>query len=144
MGGVEIYTKDLGFDYTPSTSTYEITGTAGINIGGITSQNNGVNAPGTNSLSITFGGPIDPEGILIQGGQLVSLDAEINASFWIDDLVQIKATNLEFAYESNYNNDGALRVPDGRRRRRRAALQYRQRHGDLRLHHRRPGAGHLQ
>ena len=106
VGGVEIYTKDLGFDYTPSTSTYEITGTAGINVGGITSQNNGVNAPGTDSLSITFGGPIDPAGILIQGGQLVSLDAEINASFWIDDLVQIKATNLEFAYESNYNKTG--------------------------------------
>ena len=106
VGGVEIYTKDLGFDYTPSTSTYEITGTAGINVGGITSQNNGVNAPGTNSLSITFGGPIDPAGILIQAGQLVSLDAEINASFWIDDLVQIKATNLEFAYESNYNKTG--------------------------------------
>ncbi len=106
VGGVQIYTKDLGFDYTPSTSTYEITGTAGINVGGITSQNNGVNAPGTNSLSITFGGPLDPAGILIQNGQLTSLDAEINASFWIDDLVQIKATNLEFAYESNYNKTG--------------------------------------
>ncbi len=98
----------LQFDYTAASGTnlqtFQVTGTAGITLGGITSGSSG-NTPGTDSFYVTFGGPLDPQGILVQGGNLVSLDATINSSFWVDG-VNIVAKGLEFAYFANLNNSG--------------------------------------
>ncbi len=105
VDGLTFYTKDLDFDYTAYTQTFQLTGTAGVIIGGI-SNGSGGSSPGADSFSVTFGGPIDREGILVQNGTLESLDATINASFWVNG-VEIYANNLEFAYLADDPATGA-------------------------------------
>jgi hypothetical protein len=102
VDGLTFFTQQLEFDYTANPQTFQILGTAGITIGGISSSSGG-NVPGGDSFSVTFGGPLDPEGILIQNGTLESLDATINATFWVDG-VEIYAKNLEFAYLASDSN----------------------------------------
>ena len=105
VDGLTFYTQNLEFDYTANPQTFQLTGTAGVIIGGISSSDSSSD-PGADSFSVTFGGPKDSEGILITNGTLISLDATINASFWVDG-VEIYAKNLEFAYLSYDSATGA-------------------------------------
>ena len=94
VADVQINATNLEFDYVAATDTFSMAGTVGVQVKGIGDE-----------LSATFGDqkanpktdPADYYGLVIQNGQLQSLNLFINAQFNIDS-VQFTATNLDFDY----------------------------------------------
>ena len=90
VGGVSVFADDLRFSYVALTSTFTMTGTAGMSVSGITSGRS------DNSLSVTFGHGNQP-GIVISNGALQRLDVTVNAEFEVQ-AVSFKADDLRFTY----------------------------------------------
>ena len=99
VADVEIDVTNLEFDYVTATSTFSMAGTVGVTIQGIGDE-----------LSATFGDaqanpqtdPADYYGLIVQNGQLRSLNLFINAKFYVD-AVEFYATNLDFDYVTATN-----------------------------------------
>ncbi|MEI8194872.1 MAG: MBG domain-containing protein, partial [Phycisphaerae bacterium] len=84
VGGLTITTKDLELSYAAATSTFAMTGTAGV---AITKLGN---------LNVTFGHGTTP-GLVVTSGALVSLDMTVNSSLTVSS-VTITATDLQLTY----------------------------------------------
>ena len=93
VAAVKFEATDLNFDYVAKTDTFSMAGTVGVTVGGF------------DGLSVTFGDanadPItdraDHYGLIIQAGQLQSLNMFINAEFKVGTVI-VSATNLNFDY----------------------------------------------
>ena len=104
VSDVDFDATNLTFDYVAGTdgsaSSFSMTGTVGVTVGGI------------DNLSVTFGdptanpltNPADYYGLIIQGGSLVSLNMTINTKFDVDS-VEFDATNLNFDYVAAVNGN---------------------------------------
>jgi hypothetical protein len=89
VGPATFGTKNLEFSYVVATDTFQLTGTAFVNIGGI----QGVPGHEGNELDVTFAN----NGMVITNGALVSVDVALNSSFMVGTAT-ITTNNLEFSY----------------------------------------------
>ena len=94
VGPATFGTKNLEFSYVVATDTFQLTGTAFVNIGGI----QGVPGQGGNQVNVTFAN----NGLVITNGALVSVDVAVNSSFKVGPAT-ITATNLDFSYVGSTN-----------------------------------------
>ena len=85
VGPVTISTNDLEFTYVTETSTFTLAGTASLDIAKI------------GDVSVTFGHGTSP-GLVIENGELVSLDLTVNGSFTVDAALTFSITNMEMTY----------------------------------------------
>ncbi len=98
VAAVAFNATNLNFDYVASTNKFSMAGTLGVTVGGF------------DGLSVTFGNasadanadPADHYGLVIQNGQLQSLNMFINADFKIGTVI-VNATNLNFDYVTQTN-----------------------------------------
>jgi hypothetical protein len=81
VGSVTFKTDNLRFVYTTATSSFQLTGTAAVTVGGIA------------DLSVTFAN----QGLVISNGQLQSLDVSVTSSFEVGS-VKFGTKDLEFSY----------------------------------------------
>jgi hypothetical protein len=88
---VTITATNLEFTYTASTSTFTLSGTAGISVGNLGAD-----------LSITFGHGQDP-GLIITDGALEKLDMSVNAGFRVASVLQVNVVDLRFTYTRSTN-----------------------------------------
>lgn len=105
---VKVFANDLTFTYERTMSgaaSFSLSGTAGILVEGIDGEGDG------NQFSVTFGYQGAP-GIVVEEGELKSLDITINATFEVAK-VSIKANNLRFTYDaetSSFSLSGSASV----------------------------------
>src|SRR4029077_14218259 len=87
VGPVTFGTKNLEFSYVVATNTFQMLGTAYLEVGGI----QGIPGQNGNQVSVTFAN----NGLVITNGSVVSLDVAINSSFRVGSAT-ITVQNLEF------------------------------------------------
>lgn len=95
VGKVNFGTKDLMFVYTAATDTFQLTGTAYVDLGV-------KGFPADAYVDVTFAN----NGLLITNGNLVSIDVAVTGSFSVGP-VSFSTDNLEFSYVFGGTN------PDG-------------------------------
>ncbi|QEL19615.1 Calx-beta domain-containing protein [Limnoglobus roseus] len=99
VNSVIFSTKALRFTYTPATSVFTLTGTAGVTVIGM------------GDVSVTFGYDGAP-GLIITDGSLTKLDATINSQFRVNNVI-ISTDKLRFTYTtatSQFTLSGAAKV----------------------------------
>ena len=92
VGSVRLFTHNLNFDYVAATDTFTMTGTAGMALSSY------------GAIAVTLGqqdslGHTLSTGLVIQHGNLVSLDMTVNSVFNVDGAI-FTARNLNFTYVS--------------------------------------------
>jgi autotransporter-associated beta strand protein len=87
VGAVGFHTTGLEFTYTTASSVFTLAGTAGVTVSGI------------GNFSVTFGHGSNP-GLVIQDGELVSLDMTVNSDIDVG-AIDFQTTGLEFTYTTS-------------------------------------------
>ncbi len=96
VGAVDFDLNGMRFQYTKATDLFAMTGTASLYVGGI------------NGLSVRFGHGSSP-GLVVANGNLMVLDATVNASFVVSSVtfgvqdLEFKYTNTSQAFSSSTN-----------------------------------------